>query len=565
MDQRRIPIVVQLGGMFGTAIVLLTAVIGILVYNYYSASRDFGQLLNHTVVRTMVVKTAQNDFSSGLAGAWAYLAYSDANFEKNAKENITKSYTAIKDFTATTQVAATRQEAEKLEKMLADYTLLLDKLFAAKRGNEAGFTSLLAQIMSLNSQIDQQFDKTVAAQDKTLKDKTASLLQDTARDVVLFLAVSAIAGMTVIAVAAWYSLNTVKRIRKVRAELAAISNLDLSTADIRPARNDEIGDITIDLGVMKKAVLAIVYQIKHNSDMLAAASEELTATVEEQLRGTETVARTISEIAAGSVQNSNHINDISAVVEAVSVKAAAMSSSAAEVNRSTHTAVTDANSGVSLIQQVVAQNGTIEKTMADISQVSASLVKGSSDIQEIVTVIRNIAGQTNLLALNAAIEAARAGEAGRGFAVVADEVRKLAEQSAAATNHIGEIIEKMTADISFAVRAVAVANQEVEAGKAVTGQARQGYQEIINKLGQVKGGIEQITLAVGETAKAMQTIVAGVQNISAVAEETTASTETVAAAAQEQDASMHEINANAGDLAKMATALNGIVSRFKIT
>ncbi|WP_371376135.1 methyl-accepting chemotaxis protein [Sporomusa aerivorans] len=564
MTRKRIPIVMQLGAMFGIAILLLMSAIGTLVYNYHKTAQEFGQLFNHTVVRTMVIKTAQNDFSSSLASARAYVNDSDNKFEKMAKADVAKSYEAIKDFTVTTKAAETRPEAEKLEKMLDEYIVLLEKLIVAKRTNDTGLGGMLTQGATLAGQIDQQFDKTVEAQDKTLKAKTSSLLADVSRDVILFLTLSVVASIAAIAMAAWYSLNTVKRIKNVQAELAAISNLDLSTAELKPARNDEIGDITVDLAAMKKALVAMVYQIKNNADTLAASSEELTATVEEQLRGTEAIAGTINEIATGSVQNTNHINDISAVVEQVSAGTETMSANAAEVNRNTFNAVADANNGVSLIQKVVEQNGTIETTMSGITRIAASLVKGSADIQEIVTVIRNIAGQTNLLALNAAIEAARAGEAGRGFAVVADEVRKLAEQSAAATNHIGEIIEKMTADISLAVQSVDAANKEVAAGKTVTSEAQRGYQAIIAKLGHVKAGIEQIALSVDETAKGMQTIVAGVQSISAVAEETTASTETVAASAEEQNASMQEINASADELAKRATELNGIVAQFRV-
>lgn len=202
--------------------------------------------------------------------------------------------------------------------------------------------------------------------------------------------------------------------------------------------------------------------------------------------------------------------------------------------------------------------------MSDITQVSEALVKRSDDIQQIVTTIRSIAGQTNLLALNAAIEAARAGETGRGFAVVAEEVRKLAEQSAAATNHIEEIINKMTADIQFSVDVVTKANVEVAAGKTATNETQQGFQSIIGKLAQVKTGIEQISRAVDETAQGMQSVVNNVQNIGTVAEETSASVQTAAAASEEQSASLHQVSSSSDSLAKMATDLNKITARFKI-
>jgi len=264
------------------------------------------------------------------------------------------------------------------------------------------------------------------------------------------------------------------------------------------------------------------------------------------------------------VQNTSNIGEISAVIEEVSAGTEEMHATAAHVNDITRDAVNEANQGMKLIHKVVTQNETIEHSMADISKVSESLVKGSGDIQEIVAVIRNIASQTNLLALNAAIEAARAGEAGRGFAVVADEVRKLAEQSATATNHIEEIIRKMTGDIQFTVNVVGKTSTEVLAGKAAADDSQRGFETIVDKLEQARVGMEQINRAVEETARGMQSVVNNVQSISAIAEETGASSQTVAASAEEQNASLHEINSSAEALAKMATGLNEITSRFQM-
>ena len=251
-------------------------------------------------------------------------------------------------------------------------------------------------------------------------------------------------------------------------------------------------------------------------------------------------------------------------MEEVSAGSEEISAGAAEVNASTHNAVTEAAKGMDMLKQVVVQNEHIGQSMNEITQVATNLSQGSEKIKGIVDVINGIAAQTNLLALNAAIEAARAGEAGRGFAVVADEVRKLAEQSASATKDIAAIINDMGSQISFAVETVKRANQEVSKGKESAITTQSGFEAIIEKLEVVKIGIEQIAVAVDETAKGTQVMVVSVENISNVAQETSADSETVAASAEEQASGMHEITSNANSLSKLANDMMEVVGKFKI-
>ena len=258
-------------------------------------------------------------------------------------------------------------------------------------------------------------------------------------------------------------------------------------------RNDELGDMAEAIVVMKISLRNVVGQVQTGAGTLAASCEELTSTVEEQLRTSEVIARTTGDIAAGSVNNTTQITDISTVIEKITADTTQMSGIADTVNATAQNAVDSANRGMQLIRNLVSQNENIEKSMQDITTVSTSLVGGSTKIQEIVTVISNIAGQTNLLALNAAIEAARAGEAGRGFAVVAEEVRKLAEGCANATNTIAQIVQQMTSDIGVAVNSVNAANTEIAVGKEAAVDTEQNFKNIVEILSHVHIGIEQIT------------------------------------------------------------------------
>ncbi|CUH97803.1 hypothetical protein P22_3949 [Propionispora sp. 2/2-37] len=561
---RRITIGSQLGILLGVALGLMIVLLAVVSFEYNQAGNNYQDMLNGPVQRTLELQRAQSDFHEGLAELRGYLAYNDQVYGEQTLQMLGKSQAAVKQFTDSVTVDKSKAAGERLQTMLNGYQEDIKKVIALKQANNPDYMRILSEARKKTESINQLFEETVAFQNQMLQERKE---QQTAKENLVTFVVNGAGAVIVLAsivFAFWFSRILVRRLNSLRGELLAVSQLNLARPNIPAMRNDEIGDMADAVISMKQQLRDIVRMVRDSADALAASSEELSSSVEGQLQVAENVAKNIGDVAAGAEQNTNHITEISAAVQQAGAGAEQMSASAEEVNHVTRDAVEEAVQGMELIRKVVNQNESIEAAMANITEVSGSLVKGSKDIQEIVHVIRDIAGQTNLLALNAAIEAARAGEAGRGFAVVAEEVRKLAEQSAGATNHIEAIIGKMTTDIEFAVDMVTKANEEVETGKATAGETQHGFENILDKLGRTKHGIEQISQAVQETAKGMQSIVNNVQTISAVAEETGASTQTVAAATEEQSASLHEINSSAEALAMMAAEMNEITARFKL-
>ncbi|HWR39777.1 MAG TPA: methyl-accepting chemotaxis protein [Patescibacteria group bacterium] len=562
--KKRIPLRAQLSVMMGTALVLMGILLGVTVYEFRQSSAAYQQMLSGPVARTQMVQRAQDNFHEGLGNVRGFIAYGEGKYAADTLDMLGKGQELIKTFGQEVTVEESRQLAEKLQTKLTAYITDIKKVIALKQANDPAYANSLRELRAETETVDNVFDEIVLAQNKGMQQRTEQLNQKQA-NVFLLVAGASTVGITgMIAFLIWYSRYLVRRINHLRDEIVAVSELDLSRQDVHSDRNDEIGDMLEAMIATKIVLRDVVSSLIYNADTLAASSEELSSSVAEQLQVSETIAKTISDVAAGVDQNTSHINEISAVIEEVGAGAEEISANAARVNDIAQDAVSDADQGMERMRQLVLQNVAIGESMEDITRASESLVKGSGDIQEIVITIRSIAGQTNLLALNAAIEAARAGEAGRGFAVVAEEVRKLAEQSAAATNHIEEIIAKMTADIQLSVDAVHKANGEVVTGKTATDATEQGFQAIITKLAQVKSGIEQINLAVEESAHGMQSMVGNVQNIGTVAEETGAGAQTVAASAEEQSASLHEVNSASEALARMATDLNQTTAKFTL-
>ena len=561
---KRIPVGAQLGMLLAMVMILMVVLLGIVMFEFKSGSQEYQAMLAGPVVRTQALQKAQDDFHEGLSEMRGYIAYGDEKFASETMRRLKISQEEIHKFTTTVTATESKQIGEKLNAELTSYIDTLAQVTALKRKNDPQATVALASARQKTEVVNRHFDDILKAQNIALAQRVRQLNDRQGTVLLAVLGASVVGILLAVAASIWFGRQLARRLNLLRDDLLSVSELDLSQKDLHASRNDEIGDMAEAIIKMKRALRDVVGKVRGSADAVAASSEELTASVAEQLRVSDGIARTITEVAAGSVQNTTNITEISAVIEEINASAEEMAANASQVNHISQEAVQYANQGMDLVHKVVNQNDVIGSSMDEISRISGELVQRSTDIQQIVATIRAIAAQTNLLALNAAIEAARAGEAGRGFAVVAEEVRKLAEQSAGATNHIEEIIGKMTEDIQTSVNVVGKANIEVVAGKSAVAETRVGFQTIIDKLQQVGDGIGQINRAVEETAKGMESVVGNVQNISAVAEETSASSQTVAASAEEQSASLHEVDTSAAALAKMAMELNEASAKFKL-
>jgi methyl-accepting chemotaxis protein len=566
MNKRRYPIRMQLAGMFTAVSALLLLVLGYTLYEFKQAGNDTEVIVNQTAARLITVKNAQTEFTRALLDMRGYLFYPDgAAYEQGYRDKISNSLAMVREVKPQLKLPEAKEKAEVLEKLLNQYMVYADtRLFPARKANDPSWFAIAGEGRSMVQEIDANFLQLSDIQKTYLEQSGMMVLESSKTSSNLATTGSIFIVIVVFGVAFWYSGNLAKRLGNISTDLKEVGTLNLLGANLIPTRNDEIGDMGLVINDMRHSLKTFVKQIASNSQTLAASSEELSATVSEHVKSVEIVAQNISEIAAGAAQNADNISSISATLEEMSAGSEEINAGAAEVNASTQNAVAEAGRGMEMLTEVVCQNEHINQSMNEISVVTTKLSQGSEKIKGIVSVIDGIAAQTNLLALNAAIEAARAGEAGRGFAVVADEVRKLAEQSAIATRDIAEIIVNMGEEINFAVATVGKANQEVLRGKESAVTTQEGFKVILEKLEGVKTGVEQIAVAVEETARGTQTMVVSVENISSVAQKTSESSGTVAASSEEQNAGMHEINQNAVNLANLAADMMEIVNKFKI-
>ncbi|HWR41350.1 MAG TPA: methyl-accepting chemotaxis protein [Patescibacteria group bacterium] len=363
---------------------------------------------------------------------------------------------------------------------------------------------------------------------------------------------------------AWFARRIAKPIQKLDRAARKIADGDLTLTNLEINSQDEIGHLAQSFEHMAQNVHTLIKQISADAQHLAAASEELTASADQSSQATNQVARSIQEVANGASEQMTAANETVNVVTGMSAGIQEIAANASSVAGQSETAADKAVKGGTAINKAVSQMSQIEQTVNTSSQVVAKLGERSKEIGQIVDAISGIAGQTNLLALNAAIEAARAGEQGRGFAVVADEVRKLAEQSEEAAKKIARLIGEIQVDTDKAVQAMQQGTQEVKTGAEVVDLAGVSFREIATLVTDVSDQIKQISAAIHDMAVGSEKIVESVHKIDGLSKKSTDEAQSVSAATEEQLASMQEIATASRSLATLAQELHTAVAQFRL-
>ena len=353
-------------------------------------------------------------------------------------------------------------------------------------------------------------------------------------------------------------------IRSVMNRMKDISNGDLTQEPLKTNLRDETGQLMNSTNEMNHHMRELLTKINIVSETVSAQSEELTQSANEVKAGAEQIAVTMEELASGAEVQADTSSELSSTMSAFATNVQEANENGQQINQASSEILALTDKGSQLMDSSTKKMIEIDQIVKGSVQKVKDLDSQSQEIFKLVVVIKEVADQTNLLALNAAIEAARAGEHGRGFSVVAEEVRKLAEQTATSVTDITRIVNNIQNGFGVVTESLQDGYKEVEQGTSQIITTGETFNEINSSVIGMVDNIKNVSNKLLDITTNSQAMNSSIQEIAATAEESAAGVEQTAASVQQTTSSMEEVARSSVDLSKLAEELNELIRQFKL-
>ena len=503
----KVGIKVKLGVVFGFLLLMIAVMICLGLGSTWKVNESVKQIAKSNYLKTMYAFEASKAVEEIQGHIRMAVLLKDENEIALVKKKIDAARAKYMESMARLAELETSGKGAKLlenvKNAIAPATIANNRvmeLLDARQRDEAA-ALLLKEGVPLTQKVQDLFDEQVRYQRESVDaeyTKSVALYDKVKLVQIVAGAVSIVLGL----MASIFLINNfVTRINRVANAMNRVADGDLST-QLKIYAEDEIGELGRNINRMLTSISTMIASIKNTANHVASASNSLYANSEQIATGNEQVAAQTGTVATASEEMAATSSDIARNC----ITAAGSSRQASDL----------ATEGVSVVRETVAGMNRIAERVKETAATVETLGSRSDQIGEIVGTIEDIADQTNLLALNAAIEAARAGEQGRGFAVVADEVRALAERTSRATKEIGQMIKAIQTDTRGAVAAIEEGVHEVERGTNDAAMSGKALEDIFNQISDVTLQINQIATAAEQQSATSMEISSNIQQITDV-------------------------------------------------
>lgn len=551
---------------FWGVLLILAVTVGISYSQIKAVDQTYRDLIDDKAAKLIMIENLDTLIKKEQVGVRDYMIIGDEQAlaeYKEAHESYLKESKKLSKLLVQPKAKELLKELDEFENQHNHFAEVAFQLRDERRTSQ--YTNLIAtRGREIVFDFDKKIDELTAYQEKLLdqgKIETTEKVESIVNIVVVLGIVAFLIGMVI---ATYISRIISKPVVAIARAAEKISAGDLTVEEITVKNKDEIGELAHSFNQMSHNLREIIQQVGSNAEQVASSAEQLSASAEQSNFATKRIAETMEGVASGVDKQVQSIDETSQTITEMSNGVQQIAHNAQSASATAFEATEKATNGGQSIQTAVQQMNSINQTVQGLADVVKGLGTRSGEIGEILEVITGIAAQTNLLALNAAIEAARAGEHGRGFAVVADEVRRLAEQSASSAQQISELIGSIQEETRKAIQSMELATNEVQSGIGVVNIAGESFVQIENSVNEVTNQIQEVSSAVQQMAAGTEQIVHSVKAISEAAEEASSGAQEVSASTEEQLASIEEISHSSGALEKMAEDLQKVIGRFKI-